>query len=134
MMENIGQTKEKHETNETKHRTGDMISRSAAIEGLDGHYVERATLNDWQEGWNAALDWVRENYLEELPSAQPEQRWIPVTERLPEKGQKCLVSDRGRITIDVFLGRGGVYNWQFYLRDYEAWMPLPEPYTEEKKK
>ena len=74
MMENIGQTKEKHETNETKHRTGDMISRSAAIEGLDGHYVERATLNDWQEGWNAALDWVRENYLEELPSAEPEQK------------------------------------------------------------
>ena len=79
MMGNIRQTKEKHETNETKHRTGDMISRSAAIEGLDGHYVERATLNDWQEGWNAALDWVRENYLEELPSAEPEQKagyWI----------------------------------------------------------
>lgn len=71
--------------------------------------------------------------VRQIPIEKSEQRWIPVTQRLPEKGQKCLVSDRGCIAIDVFLGRGGVYNWQFYLRDYEAWMPMPEPYEEEKK-
>lgn len=68
-----------------------------------------------------------------LPPAQPEQRWIPVTERPPKKGQKCLVSDKGCIAIDTFWGRGGAYNWQFYVRDYEAWMPLVEPYNAKRR-
>ena len=118
----------------------DLISRKAAIEALVELWISKPFKNP-------ALSEVK-SCIDALPPVQPEMlacgegvlhskvepRWIPVTERLPEKGQKCLVSDRGRITIDVFLGRGGVYNWQFYLRDYEAWMPLPEPYTEEKKK
>ena len=49
----------------------DLISRREAIDGLDGHWVERRSLNDWQEGWNAALEWVQGFYLEDLPSAQP---------------------------------------------------------------
>lgn len=49
-----------------------LISKQAAIDGLDSHYVERINLNDWQAGWNAALDWIGTVYLEELPSAQPE--------------------------------------------------------------
>ena len=137
MMENIGQTKEKHETNETKHKTGDLISREASTDHLKKRLLETA-FNQTERYAAEMCEDIAVNRLDvwlgELPSAQPEQRWIPVTERLPEKGQKCLVSDRGRITIDVFWGRGGVYNWQFYLRDYEAWMPLPEPYKEEKKK
>ena len=50
----------------------DLIRRADAIDGLDGHRVERRNLNDWQEGWNDALDWVQGCYLEDLPSAQPE--------------------------------------------------------------
>ena len=111
----------------------DLISRQAAINKARERLIETALNN---VGIKQNVDEVLvdvaeerlENWLDEVPSAQPEQRWIPVTERLPEKGQKCLVSDRDCIAIDVFLGRGGVYNWQFYLRDYEAWMPLPEPY------
>ena len=52
--------------------TNDTISRQVAIDGIDVHYIERITLNDWQAGWNAALDWVKEVYLDELPSAQPD--------------------------------------------------------------
>ena len=52
--------------------TSDMISRQAAIDGLDVHYVKRINLNDWQDGWNAALNWMENVYLDELPSAQPE--------------------------------------------------------------
>lgn len=48
----------------------DLISRQMAINGLDAHYVERINLNDWQCGWNAALDWMNTVYLDELPSAQ----------------------------------------------------------------
>ena len=50
----------------------DLISREVAIDGLDAHYVEHRNLNDWQEGWNAALDWVKYTYLDDLPSAQPD--------------------------------------------------------------
>ena len=50
----------------------DLISRAAAIDGLDVHYIERINLNDWQAGWNAALDWMKDVYLDEFPSAQPE--------------------------------------------------------------
>ena len=49
----------------------DLISREVAIDGLDAHYVEHRNLNDWQEGWNAALDWVKYTYLDDLPAAQP---------------------------------------------------------------
>ena len=48
----------------------DLIRRADAIDGLDGHWVERRSLNDWQEGWNAALDWVQGYYLKDLPSVQ----------------------------------------------------------------
>lgn len=59
------------------------------------------------------------------------QKWIPCSKRLPEIGQRCLVCDNGQIGMDTFLGRGNQYNWGFYITDYEAWMPLPEPYREE---
>lgn len=49
-----------------------VIKRQVAIDGLDVHYIERINLNDWQAGWNAALDWVKDAYLDELPSVQPE--------------------------------------------------------------
>lgn len=64
----------------------------------------------------------------EQPTIEPQQRWIPCSERLPDEGQKCLVCDKGSIGIDTYIGHGNPYNWKWYTRDYEAWMPLPEPY------
>lgn len=57
--------------NETGQSTKDLISRQAAIDGLDGHRLGHRDLNEWQAGWNDALDWVQGIYLEDLPSAQP---------------------------------------------------------------
>lgn len=62
------------------------------------------------------------------------QQWIPCSERLPEEGQGCLVCDKGSILIDTFIGHGNPYNWKWYIRDYEAWMPLPEPYAKKRWK
>lgn len=75
------------------------------------------------------------------PKAEP--RWIPVTERLPEKPFGCLVTiwDTNPITMDefenilpYFVGWDGS---QWNDADGEqcpfeviAWMPLPEPYRE----
>lgn len=79
----------------------DLISRQRAIDGLDGHRVERRCLNDWQIGWNEALDWVQESYLEDLPSAQSEQkvgRWIKIS---PAGVYQCSNCGRVVMTCDI---------------------------------
>ena len=60
------------------------------------------------------------------------QRWIPVTERLPEKGGKylCIVKSclfRGA-TYQTILGydKGGFHDGCICMEDVTHWMPLPE--------
>lgn len=60
--------------------------------------------------------------------------WIPVSERLPEKEGKYLVTTFGGGMYDVdtshfFIWEDGETEWGEY--GVEAWMPLPEPYKEE---
>ena len=53
--------------------------------------------------------------------------WIPVSERLPDKNGKCLVSlDFGDVSLDSY-----DKDWGFvcYVGNVIAWMPLPAPYT-----
>ena len=73
--------------------------------------------------------------------AQEERRWIPVTERLPEIGQKCLIANR-EIVVRGWLRPDGVWKtgvssdelWsKFSLYPPTHWMPLPEPPKEETK-
>ena len=77
-----------------------------------------------------ALDCINgtEEVLRSLPSAQ---QWIPVTERLPEKGQTVIAFDKHRNKIYInTLSSDGV-TWRKYTNNVTAWMPLPEPYKEE---
>lgn len=86
----------------------------------------------------------KDAFLEALKAARndvtflpPENaRWIPVTERLPKDTQIIIVTRRDDGTTDF-----GQYNadknwcvndgyWPNAF-DFVAWMPLPEPYTEE---
>jgi len=98
---------------------------------------------------------VAEKMLNKIPSAQPEQRWIPVSERLPEEYGEFLVTmtekakakDLG-FDIDETYIRKMRYNsngWQLPRHipswineavkdEVLAWMPLPEPYQEEGEK
>ena len=66
---------------------------------------------------------------------QEERRWIPVTERMPEIGQKCLIANR-EIVVRGWLRPDGVWKtgvssdeiWsKFSLYQPTHWMPLPEP-------
>ena len=66
---------------------------------------------------------------------QEERRWIPVTERLPEIGRKCLIANR-EIVVSGWLRPDGVWKtgvssdevWcKFSLYPPTHWMPLPEP-------
>lgn len=99
----------------------DLISRQAAIDVVD-KYFKMIELNG-----DICIDG-----LISLPSAQPEQRWIPCSERLPETSGTYLVSgmwESGRVAVGdcEYSSYDGYFNtaWNF---DVLAWMLLPEPY------
>lgn len=79
-------------------------------------------------------------------SAEAVQRWIPVSEMLPERGKDVLVTrkyygkDDGN-KDDIYVEISACYadgeEWHGYSDEYKmnprnhkvvAWMPLPEPY------
>ena len=98
----------------------DTISRQAAIDDLNG--------KDPSQIWDTA---DIEVWVNALPSAQPEQRWIPCSERMPEDGENCLVSVR---CSNDFLVDRGTYSTDEYgyckILNVIAWMPEPRPYKE----
>lgn len=93
--------------------------------------------------------------LIQLPSAQPEQRWIPCSERIPEKYGEYRITWTTSASEKRFVGdceyevysewdavRGG-FKGQWLLEDYIkaypdvhviAWKPLEEPYRPEGEK
>ena len=101
-------------------------------------------------GFNCALTTVKCD-LDKIPSAQPEQRWIPCSERLPEEKdagilKKLGINKRSDYVIATVKVKGermtltactldGVWYWdmKYAFPDYEvvAWQPLPKPYTED---
>lgn len=84
--------------------------------------------------------------IENMPSVTPqESRWIPVTERLPDREEyianngRFIVSDGERSYSEYFdiydkecLGEPTMYGFRVD-RVVAAWMPLPEPYKEDKE-
>ena len=92
--------------------------------------------------------------IKSLPYAQPEQRWIPVTEALPEEETDVLVTRtflgckdgshgwNNHIPPSTYVEVAQYFNgeWTALSDEYKiarnrhtnpvAWMPLPEPYQE----
>ena len=120
----------------------DLISRQAAID-------KKVLLENWAGQEYQAV--IVED-IETLPSAQPEQRWIPVTEQLPEANGRYLVT-RGLNACGALWNRVYIVNYSDLMglkseriwwngnvgkSDFEriddviAWMPLPGPYGREK--
>lgn len=137
---------------------GDCISRQAAIDAIESHIrtaEEPYHLSRVEEVMNHVFE-IAASCVYNLPSAQPEQRWIPCEERLPEEGQLVLTTIRGTDVIRVedgetfedaidrsrkivrvsvgFIGSDGWYGIDGYPEIVApcAWMPmpLPEPWKE----
>ena len=124
----------------------DLISRQQAIDALRKMQTYKLFAGDDM----ILIDKAQvQTELMGLPSAQPEQRWIPVVEALPEEYGEYLVtykSDGDQMFMDIveyepsfefdheknrFKG-----NWLFaddcrsVNPEVIAWMPLPEAYQE----
>lgn len=131
----------------------DLIDRRDAIDALvkltncNGvrelfEYVQEHHLSDmWSGGIVDAIDAVIA-----VPAAEPEPKWIPCSERLPEKDTHfylTTIANHGlNFTttlpddVDVvrwdYDRRKGHNSWHWCTeRTVIAWMPLPEPYREE---
>lgn len=105
----------------------DAVNRQAVLNTLDN--MDKALNEDRTvENYKELL---KECY-EVLPSVTPQPtRWIPVSERLPELGERVLCQCRANIYEVLKLTVDGWYYDQdhCYMESFVvAWMPLPEPY------
>ena len=132
--------------------SGDCISRQRSVDTLRKMQTYKLFAGDDTLLINQA---EAQTELMMLPSAEPEQRWIPVSEALPEEETDVLVTR-------TFLGcKDGSHGWnnhippttyvevaQYFNGEWTAlsdeykiarnrhtspvaWMPLPEPYQAE---
>ena len=97
--------------------------------------------------WVTAVGQVTAIYTDEAKEAfnmaisalekQEQDRWIPVTERLPELDTDVLITDQyGNVWQATYVDWCGIERFvsaeeSITLEDVIAWRPLPEPYTEE---
>lgn len=135
----IGQLKELGYGLGEKIRTDkDTISRRAAIDLAHKNYD---TILDFKSDGRTVADSF-EDIINTLPSVQPEQRWIPVSEGLPNGREEVIVSchdDSGDTPFDYSTSGWVTTDGKYWVVDNDinnfvtAWMPLPEPYKEDKR-
>ena len=111
----------------------DAVSRQAAIDALS--YM--MDTDGFRDGWAVSRANV-DCMLRSLPSAQPEQQWIPVDlqNNSPEENKPVLLGVRFRDDFKCFVTSRQDYNyWTGLGREINGelrWQPLPEPYQGEK--
>ena len=68
----------------------------------------------------------------DVPDNNVGNKWIPVTERLPDKGKVVLALGKRHATSGMFQGTSKydpkLWHWRGgMLKEVTHWMPLPEP-------
>ena len=118
----------------------DLISRQKAIEALrECEVVESDNFTRTDPVSMMAVATIA-NCIEaimELPSAESERKWIPVTEALPKMKEVVLITNgKGHVRCGKYQGifDNKNYRWRWKHKTLEevlAWMPLPESYKDE---
>lgn len=78
-------------------------------------------------------------WLKELKQLREQTRWIPVSERLPERSvwvlAYCKAKDGHEYQAILLIDKySGLWSYDDEISDIViAWMPLPKPYTESEK-
>ena len=105
----------------------DCVSRAEVIKALNNHWLSGSCS---RRIIDEQIDKVKS-----LPPVTPTQRWIPVSERLPEVGEKVLCQCQANIYEVLKLTVDGWFydNKHCYMSGFViAWMPLPKPYEEKR--
>ena len=100
------------------------LSKTIAIDDWNTRPIEDA-LN----ARIAELEAESDQLTARLCQERQDDKWIPVSERLPEANKCVLIYDAGgNMTVDILVKSGGVETY-FWLPKYRIlfWMPLPEP-------
>lgn len=116
----------------------DLISRKAILNEIRKIECEPG-YQHIGEDWVVGLC-IAESIIEEAEVAEPERRWIPVTERLPQNDTEVLVTvcdDSGDTPWEYVSVGWQTPDGQYWIVGNEicygviAWMPLPKPYRGE---
>ena len=115
---------------------GDCISRQAVVKFFNDWI---SCLDENCHHQSVADMIIIKNDFKNLPSAQPEQRWIPCSVRLPEDDTEVLVYlfENNKSPYIAWVSDGRWYTEDFEVeREDEPveWMPLPEPYNQALRK
>lgn len=124
----------------------DLISRQTAKDAL-AKLVPYAICDTSTESYTNGLTDAY-NLICRLPPAQPEQRWAPISERLPEEKINPNTSDFEEVLCSTTFGDVRAYkfgtplgwkephfwNGPGMMDEYVlAWMPLPKPWRGEEE-
>lgn len=116
----------------------DLISRQDAIEEIARRDTTDGTIKVFSGKEVAEI-------LNSLPSAQPEQRWMPFSKAVPKKDERILITTkagvvvigryygidkRKRIEMSLNLSRQSHFKVEDFLDFFRAWMLLPKPYKD----
>lgn len=100
--------------------------------------AQKVATEAWKMKLNAKIETTLNQFIDWIDHAktiEPENRWTPVSERLPEKCGVYLVSGSKRVWLCEWVQMMTVYGWANDARNpvVVAWMPLPEPYGGEQE-
>lgn len=98
-----------------------VISREAVVQ----------TIEDAKNAGELTFARTIKRIMELSPVTQKSGKWIPVSERLPDIGQRVLVTynqeDKLKVDTTIFDRHG------FLIGVVTAWMPLPKPYEPQER-
>lgn len=103
-----------------------MIDEKKLLEKLDAWYESLSPRMDIQDSIKCD---VIDNVMTMIEDAEKVDEWIPVSKRLPEDGELCIVS-AAKNSIVMTCPYSEINFKQYGVT---AWQPLPEPYREKKR-